>query len=99
MSTREMAEAMKLKLYEHIFGLGHDVIDLVQIRVYEGAGQQIPETVVNDIMARTQAKRRNNLHNNKDDTPVHPQSTEESDRAVSGTEKRDTTQQDSKKTY
>jgi len=54
--SSDIAEAMKLKLYEHIIGLAHDSIDIIQIKVYENAKQPIPQTVIDSILGRTQSK-------------------------------------------
>jgi len=54
--AKKISEAMMYKLYEHLFGIGHDAIDIVQIRVYSNAGIPIPQSVIDSILGRTQPK-------------------------------------------
>jgi len=69
-----MTEAMKMKLYEHIFGLAHDTIDIVQIRMYENAHKPIPDSIVRSIMGRTQSENVSKPADSTVSTGTHPPS-------------------------
>jgi len=53
----EVAEAVRNKLFEHLFSMGRDIIDIVEVEVFKNAKGGIPEELSNRVLHISSHKR------------------------------------------
>jgi len=66
---KKLTDEMVYMLFADLADMGHDTIDIIQVRLY---GDKLPQTVANRIMARLEAKKLAIIpgqNNNQDNKP------------------------------